>query len=502
MPSNRRRPNAQIMLHDRETNDVPTLGGTMDVTEEYAEKIRETELNSINITLRRDYRNRILHICKFLEKEFPHYSAIGVKKLTARQRNDRDQFHHKNDRDLVYKGLNVKFIKAFLTTRKYKSNGQMCCPDHIRKYKDAIVWGSKEAKQPLQTEFYIEMKKFLSSHVKETKKGKAQGLLDEREADPFSWALYEKVLKWAIQEKNLKVWVFTILQWNCMARSANIGMLAYHQLISGEDYIKVHYDKTKADQAGEKCVDKHLYANPLQPLVCPFLALAVWFSFEVHRLGKQVNLFGHENRNNRAPQQNFSYQLSSVLKNHMDTVTNYIRRNHANAHGIRKGAATFATSGTTVTPSVTSVANRGDWSMGHVLDVYWTFSDAQDFFLGRVLCGLDPNKATFATLPPHFKLEGNLMDDADIKQAMELMYGPILAAHSENLEINPTGMLLLLLPSIIHHSEWIKSVVRDFPGHPFSLIPLFTENELLLRLKEKVCRKFLCSNVNIVDISN
>ena len=64
--------------------------------------------------------------------------------------------------------------------------------------------------------------------------------------------------------------------------------------------------------------------------------------------------------------------------------------------------------------------------MGAVLDVYWHFSEPRDQFLGRVLAGLDPNKAKFATMPPHFIMEGNLMNDEDVKEAMCVIYGPIL----------------------------------------------------------------------------
>ena len=75
---------------------------------------------------------------------------------------------------------------------------------------------------------------------------------------------------------------------------------------------------------------------------------------------------------------------------------------------------------------MSSVVKRGDWSMGKVLDVYWHFGDAGDYFLGRVLCGLDPSKSYFATLSPHFCIERNLMEDKDIERAMQNMYGPVL----------------------------------------------------------------------------
>eukprot|EP00978_Attheya_sp_CCMP212_P034978 scaffold149828_cov60-Attheya_sp.AAC.3 len=69
----------------------------------------------------------------------------------------------------------------------------------------------------------------------------------------------------------------------------------------------------------------------------------------------------------------------------------YIRGGHCNPHGIRKGSGTFALSGTTCPALISSVAQRGDWSLGKVVDIYWHFSEAGDSFLGRTLAGMDPN---------------------------------------------------------------------------------------------------------------
>ena len=80
------------------------------------------------------------------------------------------------------------------------------------------------------------------------------------------------------------IWTFSLLQWNCMARLKNIGDLTYHNFTTDNDYIKIQYDKTKVDQAGEKIKDKHVYANPFNPLVCYFLALGLWFTLEAKQL--------------------------------------------------------------------------------------------------------------------------------------------------------------------------------------------------------------------------
>ena len=127
--------------------------------------------------------------------------------------------------------------------------------------------------------------------------------------------------------------------------------------------------------------------------------------------------------------------------------------------------------------------------MGAVLDVYWHFAEPGDHFLGRILACLDPNKTEFATFPPHFILEGNLMDDEDAKEAMHMIYGPMLEKYQDNPEIDPTGLLLILLASVLHHIPWMFDIVTQKSGHPFSLIPQVNSPELLEGLRSKVSLK-------------
>ena len=97
------------------------------------------------------------------------------------------------------------------------------------------------------------------------------------------------------------------------------------------------------------------------------------------------------------------------------------------AHGIRKGSAAQVSCDTTCPPPIASIANRGDWSMGKVLDVYWQFADVGNAYLGRCLCGLDPNLSSFSVLPPHWRLDNPVHADPDIEDALQSMYGVIIA---------------------------------------------------------------------------
>jgi len=120
---------------------------------------------------------------------------VGVRCVTEDDRASPDQFWNKNDRELVYTGLNLKFVKVLLAQSKIKANGKICSNSNIRKYKDAIPWGSGKAKYPLPSTFYNEIDWFLNSFKKETKKAAKHGTLDKKEEDPISWTPFKLILK-------------------------------------------------------------------------------------------------------------------------------------------------------------------------------------------------------------------------------------------------------------------------------------------------------------------
>ena len=85
--------------------------------------------------------------------------------------------------------------------------------------------------------------------------------------------------KWALEENNVYVWVFSLLQWNLMARSINVDPLALHNMKRGQsDSIEIVPYSTKSDQTGEFVTMKNVYGNPKEPTFNAFLALAVWVS--------------------------------------------------------------------------------------------------------------------------------------------------------------------------------------------------------------------------------
>jgi hypothetical protein len=49
----------------------------------------------------------------------------------------------KNKFDLIYKGMNMDMVKAFLGFKKQKENGKCSSHVQLRKYNDAILWAAK-----------------------------------------------------------------------------------------------------------------------------------------------------------------------------------------------------------------------------------------------------------------------------------------------------------------------------------------------------------------------
>ena len=137
---------------------------------------------------------------------------------------------------------------------------------------------SKQAKN-FQKKYHQSIEDFSRAFNKEHASAKRDGNVDEQEADPITAALFRRLCQWAIFENNVFVWVFAILQWNLMSRTANIDALAIHNMRRGKsDSITFSHDKTKADQGGQFTTEKNVYANPLEPEVDCFLALGIWLS--------------------------------------------------------------------------------------------------------------------------------------------------------------------------------------------------------------------------------
>lgn len=233
------------------------------------------------------------------------------------------------------------------------------------------------------------------------------------------------MLIWCLRANNIFAWFWTLLQWNFMARSASIDSLAMHNFKVGPDSIVGKYDTSKADQAGDRLSEKNLYANPHDWTMCVWTGLGIYCALNNEKYEDDERIFLKKGMKEGAMSQKYCEQIQAVVAPYIDILMMHINKINFNPYGLRKGGATHALGGTTCAPSIPSVARRGEWSIGSVLDCYWHFNSVGDQFLGQILAGLDPNKENFDSLAPHWRLVEPMMNKY-VAEGMELTFGVVL----------------------------------------------------------------------------
>ena len=341
------------------------------------------------------------------------------------------------------------------------------------------------AGQPLPSNFFEKMNQYLAAYRKKFAQARKKGDVDEHSTDPIPLPVYRLLLRRSIETNNVFTWTWTLLQWNCMARSASIDCLAFHNFSVGLDSLVIKYDDSKADKTGEKLSEKNVYANPLDWTMCSWLAIGIYCFLNQGNLVEDERLFLKKGTRDGAGSVKYHEQVVGLVRGMENSISPHMKYEKVNPYGLRKGAATHAVSGTTAAPSIPSIARRGEWSIGSVLDVYWHFGSVGDHYLGRILCGLDPNDTSFAVLPPHWNLEDPL-GNPYIAKAMTMTYGTIMEAYAGQRKENPSGVLLRCLACIVYHSDQLRRTWVKFPGHDFCKLTLLQDSLLLANLKQLV----------------
>ena len=378
----------RIRADQRDTNDdVAIIGSDIAAPTDLAEKYNETAKCDMTNTCRRNYRNRNAKIIEFWKEFDPAYYAVGVRDVPEEEYNDPTKWFFSDSgkfkKDIVYEGLNEAFVLHFwVSTKINEKNGKHKSVGDLRKYRDAIVWGAKTAKQQLPRTFYVMADSFLNGYKKEWTNQKKLGNVEDTSADPISRDLYKLILRWALDQNNIMVWHWTQAQWNCMARSASIDPLHTDNFKIGGDSLVVKYDDSKADKNAERLSEKNIYANPHNWRMCYWTGLGIYVALRGEAMTDNRNLFLNKSAKPGTASTRYCEQLEGIVRLHQEEIQNHMEFDRFNPYGIRKGAATHAVSGTTMPPSIPSIARRGEWSIGAVLDVYWHFNSVGDQYLG------------------------------------------------------------------------------------------------------------------------
>ena len=489
----------RVYPHERDDDDVsPIIGGDLPVPRDLEAKYNATLHKEICDATRQDYRRRIRVIVNFWKENHKDYYELGVRNVDEeeQQRESCYFFGGRYKQDIIYTGINVDFLLSFLVSTKFKKSNERADEMNERnmerlkgvrdmqKYMEAIMWGAKTKGEKLPYSFYERLDRFYAGYKKEYAEARKHGRTKEQVADPINELLYKKLLEWSIKENNPFVWFWTICQWNFKARSASIGELRFHNFCLGMDSIIGKYDDSKMDKQAERLAEKNLFANPHEWKMCLWTGLGIWCSLESSKLSLRDTLFLARGAKEGSASQKYCRQLVGIVQSnqHQRELESHMDPNRFNPYGLRKGSATHAVAGTTQAPSLTAIARHGEWKIGTVLDCYWHFGNVGDYYLGRILAGLNPNKSNFAILPPHFTFvdpNGN----EHVKHALKITYGEkLLETRKEFVPI-----LIRCLASIVYHSTNLIKCMLSQPGRHFlNKVAILHHHELLNNLKRFV----------------
>jgi hypothetical protein len=135
------------------------------------------------------------------------------------------------------------------------------------------------------------------------------------------------------------------------------------------------------------------------------------------------------------------------IKDHSAYLSNFGDVENIGCHSVRKGAATYCASGSTVAPPIVSICLRAGWAISGSKERYLKYENAGDQFVSRMVCGLNANSYEFAISPPYFETESD-EDTNRINTFFERTY--------PDLNFSPNMALLakMYLASICYHHDW------------------------------------------------
>jgi len=163
-------------------------------------------------------------------------------------------------------------------------------------YKSALLWWYKEKKIIIDKDIDSHLNQLIKGYEVVIAKKKATGVMNISEGkSALSFSGYIEICKIMMKmqpqgnrnpfTKGIFGWSYMIFMWNLMARAASVGNIMLQHVDWREDSLLVTFARHKGDQTGEGLGnEKHVYANPMNPQVCPILALAVLI-FTKHRNG-------------------------------------------------------------------------------------------------------------------------------------------------------------------------------------------------------------------------
>ena len=160
-----------------------------------------------------------------------------------------------------------------------------------------------------------------------------------------------------------------------MKRSENRVNVKVAHIRFHEDALVFEFAKSKGMQGSEYPVGTwHVYANPLNPFICPLLELARYFLTFPETLKTKAAVFQGKSQYNCYS----SAFLKFVAEHKVELQKLGVQHGDLGTHSCRKGVVTTVSAGCTLSPPIISICIRCGWVMGEVKDKYLKYKAAGD----------------------------------------------------------------------------------------------------------------------------
>ena len=151
-------------------------------------------------------------------------------------------------------------------------------------------------------------------------------------------------------------------------------------------------------------------------------------------------------------------------------------------HSFRKGAANYASAGTTAAPSIVAICHRAGWKISSVLHRYLSMESAGDQFCGRVCAGLPIMRREFCVLPPQFGANLTAEEAELIATTLELVF-----PNMERWGHHFRAVCAHLFATVCYHYEFLHNLPATHPWHTSPLGRNPAKHQRLQRLIELKC---------------
>ena len=403
-----------------------------DITDAQIFSIAQLESNCVAKKTKHRYHSTNFHFVLWLHEHHPDYVKVAVREaITIIKATTEHQPKSKQDaqlRRLIVDGYLAKVVKnedeympihldmfvdykvfaEYIAQKRKTVEGiqKFLSINSYTSIRSSIVHLFKMSTHSLPPDFNSAMGQFLQGMKRTIVTHKIeQGESMDEGKDAMSVDCLKLLCKKFAEGENAEYhfgWVFLLLEWNLMARSDNIVQLHMNDLMWKDDAMIMYMKKTKTDQLGDnRKVPHHVFFNSVDPYLNVGLALGMYLLTNPKILS-DVNsqLFPGSNQYHR-----YATILKKVItENSEEFLAIGVKPQDIGTHSARKGAATLAASGCTVSPSMAAICNRAGWKLGGSRDKYIKYESAGDQFLGRTVCGLDSTGMEFSVSPPFFDM--------------------------------------------------------------------------------------------------